>query len=251
MAITSFAPFVAQPDLYEALMTSGLESAPPMDATYRNWMANFMRTADPTGYTNPYIGSVMRQQQPFAAMQYQTAPAVRAGYSPTRSGFNPYAEFLTGMRDGGESQFARIGMAPGYRGYNPLSSRGWMQRAMDVEAMLGQALPVRGADDPIGPIGTIQERFGPASTEEGEATILARHQALAEAPIMTATPSALQRETGAILQRLYDQWALQPRTAATPSYLAGAPGLWNMFGLDVPVSGAGQQPAVPPYRGHY
>ena len=60
MAITPFAPIRVEPDLYEALMTSGLESAPPMDATYRDWMANFMRTmgypdeGGPTGYTNPY-----------------------------------------------------------------------------------------------------------------------------------------------------------------------------------------------------
>ena len=205
--------------------------AAPMDVTYRNWLAG--NVFQPAG-TSPMAAAMMQRQLPYAALQYQSAPAIRpgyqsAGYTPAAQevpnwGVNPFQEWL-GV--GAGTPYERTGTQEGMT-YRPLTSQGWMDRVGAVESALRET----GAVTPLTEAQLrIQERFGAGGMADPE-TISQRQRQLVEAPIMTGTAAALRGETQAILDRLHDRWLMDQQGAAMPeSYMTGRENLWGRFGM--------------------
>ena len=223
----------------------------PFESVYRNYLA---------GLTAPYGRVAAAQQAPQAQMAYWTAPAAAGYQAPTGAGVNPFQQFLdqglgTYQTGATPEQIAAGGTFPGgetgltqmvNNPYSALSANEWMNRATNVQKMLGTTLNTSmiGAkmvdpDNPTGPMianpnydptvtatATMQGRFGMGG--EDPAAAAANQARLVNQAVLAQTPMALRGETQGILQSLFDQW----QGAGLPgSYLQNRQNIWGAFGL--------------------
>jgi len=193
----------------------------PFQSAYRNYLAGL-----PVGIGRAY----QAQTAPLAQLAYWSAPATygqTGGYTPaTGEATNPFATFLQGG----------LGTFGTDKGYSPMTSAQWQQRAQDVQTAL-QANPfgdLTGAtEEEIKDFSPeevaqlrIQERFGLGSGDTAQQ--LANQAALVNAAVSTATPVALRGENAAILQRMFDQWQ---GAGQTGNYLQNMANVWAGFGI--------------------
>jgi len=181
----------------------------PQQGVYDAWLRSQLGVSD-----SPLQYAYQQTQSPLAQLQYWSTPP---GVSMTGQGADqPYRQYLAGT-----------GLFGNTTGYSPLTAQGWADRARGIGASLGFNT---GAVSPYADMAEeqVMERFGLLG-----GTDAARDAArLAQAPVMAATPYALQGETQRILSRLHQDWLAQNTGGNYLQYAMTDPmGLWSRFGV--------------------
>jgi len=183
----------------------------PQQGVYDAWLRSQLGVG-----TSPLQYAYQQTQSPLAQLQYWSTPP---GVSMEGQGTDqPYRQYLAGT-----GLFGNINPA----GYNPLTAQGWAERARGIGASLGFMPDVVNPYSDM-PQEQVMERFGMLG-----GTDAARDAArLAQAPVMAATPFALQGETQRILSRLHQDWLAQNTGDNYLQYAMTDPmGLWSRFGV--------------------
>lgn len=204
----------------ELLVGFDPESAAGLGTSYDVWLRNALGGS-------PLAYGYGQRMAPWQQLQYLSQPAgsTTGDFNRFEGIANPFMSWLGGTGTGAVN--------------NPLTSAQWMQRGADVTGALGAGTAAEGATPAQL---QIMERFGGAN-EAAEA----RQRALAFAPIMSGTSSALRGEMGNVLNRMYENWLVGSSPEGQSQPLGGAQsfldyaqvkaeadkkgGLWSRFGM--------------------